>query len=300
MLLGWLGVSLANAASASADPGRGHQPAPTLGAVLASVTGHRAARPSHDLPIVAPVARTVLRTVSSVHIDAPAAGVHLSLGRAVHHVVQHTPVVGSLVGPAVEQADQPAAQPAPSSGDPTPSDPMLLLTVPLPILGSVHLGVADPLTLLTQSLGGPVECDCPALSFQTPGAGASVGLVGAHHIAASAPARAPAVRLGASPAPSSVPRSLPAPRSSRATAGNAVGRGLPAPGRAPLPGLPDIAMASASGTAATSNPRSGTGVADARTSEAWSALHLHLVGTVRSAEAEAIRNSASEPPVSPD
>ena len=310
-LLGWLGLALASAATASADSSGHGQPravvhvdrllAPVTTALSGKHTAHSAhsARPAHSA-----------QSAQRAHPVRPAHSAPLLGGvvPAVTKVVSRatTPVVGPLLGTdtsagaptATAPEPRPAPVPQPSS-EPITADLQAIadavrattnLTLQVPLVGlTIHLGLTDPAV-------------APAPIVSPPG--------NLHAVTVKAPAPTRPHRAAVRPAPSrpdtaadrdsrSAAQSLPLARPTGTTRGAFVDGG---PTRMPpaLPAVPGVAVASASGSASASRPGSGAGIYSARTSETWAAQHLRLLGTTEWTRTRDVRNSATKPPVAPD
>ncbi|HYU66986.1 MAG TPA: hypothetical protein VEK09_09560 [Jatrophihabitantaceae bacterium] len=323
VLLGWIGVALASATNASADTGSGkstaidgllapaapllNQVSTVLGTPAASATHHPShghatiARPAHS----APVTKAVSAPSADRHPRSAAAGSNrLPLLPGLADLPGST---ASNPGPAGALFDlmmavaEPVAQVtcsiAPGITRPAGEsikDVGAAVTSIAPVTSLLPIG--SLLDLITMPLTG----DAPRTSVSGPAPGP--GPAGWSNVTptSTAPrtAHQHAVPLAATSAPfGPTYQSLPAaPSTSR---GPYSGSRIPVPAPAP-PAVPDLAVTTASGSAATSNPRSGTGVPSGFSSETWSAQQLRLLGAAESTRSRSVRDSATKPPVSPD
>ena len=324
VLLGWIGVALASATNASADTGSGTStaidgllaPAAPLLDDVSAVLGQRAPSTAHHASHArATVARSVHAAAKprvTKAASAPTAVEHASHGPdhltlvplladlfgstgwnqgatgalfdSVTAVVQPVSQVTCSIAPGITR---PAGDSIKAVGTAVTS--IAPLTSMLPI-GSLLDLVTMPLTgdAPGTPASGPVPGPGPA-GWSQPAPATSAAPKTANQLVAPLVAGS----AGFGPALQSLP-------AAPATDGGPYsGSRAPAPVPAP-PAIPDLAVTTASGSAATSNPRSGTGVPSGFSSETWSVQQLRLLGTAESTRSHSVRDSATKPPVSPD
>ena len=323
VLLGWIGVALASASGASADTGSGK--ATALDGLLAPAA-----------PLLGRVS-TVLGTPHAASATHHASHAHVSIARPAHsvRVTKATPSADRHPRSTAAGSDPLALLPGladllgSTASDPGPTgalfDSMMAVADPVSqVTCSIAPGITRPagegikdvgaavtsiapvtsvlpigslLDLITMPLTG----DAPGTSVSGPAPGP--GPAGWSNVtptsAAPKTAHQPVAPIAATSAPSFGPTGQSLPVAPAASSGLYSGSRIPAPTPAP-PTVPDLAVTTASGSAATSNPRSGTGVPSGFSSETWSAQQLRLLGTAESTRSRSVRDSATKPPVSPD
>ncbi len=277
MLLGWLGVAIASAANASADPGGNDQPvaaahldhllAPVTNALTAHDSAPRAAaKPSSDL------LGGVVPAIGQVVTRANASGVSTGADAPV------TPPVS-----------QPLSQDLQAVADAVRATEAL--SIRLPIVGlTIHIGATDAATPVSST----PPAHLPALTFRVAAPSKTNRTAAAPTASRPTEPAAPANNAHAAAHPLAASHSASAPR---ATFG---GTRSPKPTPPTPPAMPDVALAGASGTASASKPGSGSGVYSARATETWAAQQLRLLGTAERTSSHDVRNSATKPPVAPD
>jgi hypothetical protein len=323
VLLGWIGVALASATNASADTGSGKstsiggllapaaplldQVSTVLGTPAGSATHHPGnvhasiARPAHSAPVTkaasAPSADRHPRRTAAASDRLPLLpGLADLLGSTASNAGPTGALIDSMTA-VVEPVAQVTCSIAPGITRPAGEDIKAVgtaVTSIAPVTSLLPLG--SLLDLITMPLTG----DAPGTSVSGPAPGP--GPAGWSNVTPTSTtptaAQQPAAPLAAASAPfGPTDQSMPAAPSM--SSGPYSGSRIPAPAPAP-PAVPDLAVTTASGSAATSNPRSGTGVPSGFSSETWSAQQLRLLGTAESTRSRSVRDSATKPPVSPD
>ncbi len=281
MLLGWLGVAIASAANASADPGGNGQPVAAthlLASVTEAQTAHHsaphAAEPSSSLlgGVVPAVGQVVTRV--SAPLNTPGAGVE-----------------SPALAPAPAPASQPLSQDLQAVADAVRATEAL--SVRLPIVGlTIHIGPTNAATVPVPATSTP-PAHLPALTFKVPAPRK------ADRMGTAVAARRPTAP-SASADIATAARPLAASHSASAPRAGFGGARSPKPTPPAPPAMPDVALAGASGTASASKPGSGSGVYSARATETWAAQQLRLLGTAERTRSHTVRNSATKPPVVPD
>ena len=318
-LLGWLGVALASAANASADP-TGHSHATVTTSVdhlLAPLTTALAAHhPAAAHPATQPAHRThqthqhaarpaTPRNTADTAQSQPLLGDVLpAVQRVVTRVTAPitTPLLGSTAQAKRAAATAPSTPPStatPPAGQSLGQDLQTItravvataeVTLRLPIVGlTIHIGI-DPAVQPAPAAVTPVD----TLVFTAPATHAADPL-GAH-----VASNLPAVALTTTDGSRSADQPLPVTSSSTTASHATFLDGGPKPTPPAPPVLPGVATASASGSASSARSGSGAGIYSARISETWAAQHLHLLGTTEWARSRDVRNSATKPPVAPD
>lgn len=288
VVAGWFALALFGATHASAAPTSGHaakgNPDAGLQLPLVSVPVSTA---SHGDPLAATVRGVV----------APVRPTLDGLAHALAPVT--TPITRGLPKPAPLPAVAPGA-PMPSLSDATTT-----------LLADVRAGLAphssgptglDPLLLptLNNLLGGAHAVPAPptppdrSATHPHPGNGSPADLSRVSNADASGQPRSPSP---ARPADESL-SATPAPAS--ASHGQLAGPGIPAPLPALPPAGPDTVLATGSGSAATSTSGSGAGLSSGYGSADDIRPDATLLGSAESARTRPVRNTANEPPVSPD
>jgi hypothetical protein len=324
VLLGWVGVALASATTASADTGSGKstaidgllapaaplldQVSTVLGTPPALATHHPShahatiARPAH----AASVTKAASAPSADRHPRSTAAGsVRLPLLPGLADLIGSTASnpgpTGALLDSMMAVAE-PVAQVtcsiAPGITRPAGEDIKDIgaaVTSIAPVTSVLPIG--SLLDLITMPLTG----DAPGTSVSGPAPGPGPGGWSDVTPTSGTPraAHQPVAPLAATSEPSFGPTGQSLPAALATNGGPYSGSRIPAPAPAP-PAVPDLAVTTASGSAATSNPRSGTGVPSGFSSETWSAQQLRLLGAAESTRSRSVRDSATKPPVSPD
>ena len=278
LVIGWFGLAMISASHASADPTSASSQAGALG-----------------LPQLIPAGQPTtvahpLATAKPVPVAKPD-----PVTQAVTQLV--APVTGALSAPQPDPATQPLSDAASKlfsglaqAGDALSQHPA----------GSTGFDPSRLLPGLKDLLGGGHAVSTPPAPHHPAPIGSR-----AARIPTSAPSRV--LHADLSGQPSSPSSSRPADESLSATPapaspphGQLAGLGIPAPLPALPPVGPDTALVAGSGlTAANSSGSgmssgSGYGTADVYRHDA------PLLGTAESARSRPVRNSATEPPVSPD
>ena len=315
-LLGWLGVALASAANASADP-TGNSHTTVTGSVdhlLAPLTTALVAHHPAASHAVAAQARSAHQApqhsahpATSQAADAPQPLLGDVLPDVQHVITRVTaPITTPLLAnaPRAERtaATSPATPPAtatPPAGQSLGQDLQTItravvetanVTLRLPLVGlTIHIGI-DPAVQPAPAAVAPVD----TLVFTAPATRAANPL-GAH-----VASNLPAVAVTSTDGSASADQPLPATSSSTTVAHAAFLDGGPKPTPPAPPVVPGVATASTSGSASAARSGSGTGIYSARISETWAAQHLRLLGTTEWARTRDVRNSATKPPVAPD
>ena len=324
VLIGWIGVALVSATTASADTGSGKstaidgllapaaplldQVSTVLGTPAASASHHAShahasiARPAHS----APVAKAASTPSAHRHPRSTAAGSYRApllpgLADLLGSTASNPGPTGALFDSMMAVAE-PVAQVtcsiAPGITRPAGED--------IKAVGTAVTSIAPVTSLLPPGslldlITMPLTGDAPGTSVSGPAPGP--GPAGWSNVtptsAAPKTAHQPVAPLAAASAPSFGPTGQSLPAAPATNGGPYTESRIPAPAPAP-PTLPDLAATTASGSAASSNPRSGTGVPSGFSSETWSAQQLRLLGTAESTRSRSVRDSATKPPVSPD
>jgi hypothetical protein len=325
VVLGCIGVALASATSASAATGSGKstaidsllapaaplldQVSTVLGAPAASATHHAGhahasiARPAHS----APVTKAASTPSADRHPRSTATGSdRLPLLRGLADLLAST---ASNPGPTgalfdsmmavAEPVSQVTCSIAPGITRPAGQD---IKDVGAAVTSIAPVTSVLPLGSLLDLVTMPLTGDAPGTAASGPAPGPGPG-AWSHATPPTSPtpraAQQPVARPAAMSAPSFGPTGQSLPAAPTTNDGLYSGSRIPAPAPAP-PAVPDLAVTTASGSTATSNPRSGTGVPSGFSSETWSAQQLRLLGTADSTASRSVRDSATKPPVSPD
>jgi len=322
VLLGWIGVALASASGASADTGSGKSTAldgllapaaplldrvsTVLGTPAASATHHAShahvsiARPAHSVR-VAKATPSADRHPRSTAAGSDPLALLPGLADLLGSTASDSGPTGALFDSMMAVADpvsQVTCSIAPGITRPAGEgikDVGAAVTSIAPVTSVLPIG--SLLDLITMPLTG----DAPGTSVSGPAPGP--GPAGWSNVtptsAAPKTAHQPVAPIAATSAPSFGPTGQSLPAAPATNGGPYTESRIPAPAPAP-PTLPDLAATTASGSAASSNPRSGTGVPSGFSSETWSAQQLRLLGTAESTRSRSVRDSATKPPVSPD
>ena len=326
VLLGWIGVALASASSASADTGSGSstaigdllapaaplldQVSTVLGRPAPSATHHA----SHAHDVIARPAHSAPKLHVTKAVSAPPAE-HASSAAPVDQL-SLLPGLADLFGPVASNAGPTGAL----------FDSVTAVVEPVSqVTCSIAPGITRPIGESVKAIGAAVTSIAPVTNMLAIGSLLdliTMPLTGdALGASASGPAPGPGPadwspvtpRASASPraahqlvAPSAAgsafsfgPTGQPLPAAPATNGGLYSGSRIPAPAPAP-PAVPDLVAMATSGSAATSHPRSGTGVPSGFSSATWSAQQLRLLGTAESTRPRSVRDSATKPPVSPD
>jgi hypothetical protein len=324
VLLGWAGVALASATTASADTGSGKstaidgllapaaplldQVSTVLGPPPASATHHPShahatiVRPAH----AAPVTKTASAPSADRHSRSTAAGsVRLPLLPGLADLLGSTASNPGPTGALLDSmmaVEEPVAQLtcsiAPGITRPAGED---IKDVGAAVTSIAPVTSVLPVGSLLDLITMPLTGDAPGTSVSGPAPGPGPGGWSNVTPTSGTPkaAHQPVAPLAAMSAPSFGPTGQFLPAALATNGGPYSGSRIPAPAPAP-PAVPDLAVTTASGSAATSNPRSGTGVPSGFSSETWSAQQLRLLGAAESTRSRSVRDSATKPPVSPD
>jgi hypothetical protein len=324
VLLGWIGVALASASSASADTGSGKssaidsllapavplldQVSTVLGTPAASATHHAShahvsiARPAHSVPVTKAAAtpsadRRARSTAAASHRLPLLPGLADLLGSTASNPGPTGALFDSMMAVA-EPVAQVTCSIAPEITRPAAED---IKDVGAAVTSIAPVTSVLPIGSLLDLITMPLTGDVPGTSVSGPAPGP--GPAGWSNVTptSTAPktAHQPVAPLAATSAPRFGPTGQSLPAVPATNSGPYSGSRIPAPAPAP-PAVPDLAVTTASGSAATSNPRSGTGVPSGFSSETWSAQQLRLLGTAESTRSRSVRDSATKPPVSPD
>jgi len=278
VVLGWFGLAMISASHASADPTSASAPAGALGLPQlipagqpATVTDPLATAKPGSVPKPDPLAQAVTKLV------APVASA-LSAPQPNPATQPLSDATSKLFSGLAQAGDALSQHPAGSAG----FDPSLLLPGLKDLLGGGH-AVSTPPAPRHHAPTGSLPASIPTSA--TPRV-LHADLSG--QPSSSSSSRPADESLSATPAPASPSH------------GQLAGLGIPAPLPALPPVGPDTALVAGSGLTATSSSGSslssgsGYGAADVYRHDA------PLLGTAESARSRPVRNSATEPPVSPD
>lgn len=289
-VLGWFALALLGATHASAAPVSDH----TSTGANAS-TGAGVQSPLVSVP-VAPPAHAATLTDTVAKVVAPARPTLDALAHTLAPVT--TPITRALSTPP-RAATAPAPVPSlsdatssllndtraaltPQSSGPASFDPRLLLPTLSELLTGAHAIPAPPTT----------HDHAPIHSHPASGSTSTLSRVSHADVSGQprspSPARPADESLSATPAPAS------------ASHGHFAGPGIPAPLPALPPVGPDSVLATGSGSTATSSSGSGSGLSSGYGSAGDIRLDAPLLGPAESARTRPVRNTATEPPVSPD
>jgi len=278
LVIGWFGLAMISASHASADPTSASSQAGALGLPQLIPAG-QPATVAHPLATAkpVPVAKPDPVTQAVTQLVAPVTGA-LSAPQPDPASQPLSDAASKLFSGLAQAGDALSQHPAGSTG----FDPSRLLPGLKDLLGGGHAVSAPPAPRHPAPIGSltasiPTSATSRVLHADLSGQPSSPS--------SSRPADE---SLSATPAPASPPH------------GQLAGLGIPAPLPALPPVGPDTALVAGSGLAATSNSGSGMssgsgyGTADVYRHDA------PLLGTAESARSRPVRNSATEPPVSPD
>jgi len=284
VVLGWFGLAMISASHASADPTSASSRAGALGLPQLIPAGQPATVTD---PLATAKPASAANPVSAAKPDP--------VTQAVTQLV--APVTSALSAPQPNPATQPLSAAASKlfsglaqAGDAlsqhpagsTGFDPSLLLPGLKDLLGGGHAVSTPP----APHHPAPIGSRAARIPTSAPSRVLHADLSGQPSSPSSS--RPADESLSATPAPASPPH------------GQLAGLGIPAPLPALPPVGPDTALVAGSGLAATSSSGSGMssgsgyGTADVYRHDA------PLLGTAESARSRPVRNSATEPPVSPD
>jgi hypothetical protein len=273
VVLGWFGLAMISASHASADPTSASSPAGALGLPQLIPAGQPAtvtdplatAKPD---PVTQAVTKLVAPVTSALSAPPKPNPATQPLSDAASKLFSGLAEAGAAL------SQHPAGS--------TAFDPSLLLPGLKDLLGGGHAVSTPPATRHPAPTGShtasiPTSATPRVLHADLSGQPSSAS--------SSRPADE---SLSATPAPASPPH------------GQLAGLGIPAPLPALPPVGPDTALVAGSGLTATSSSGSG---ASSGSGYGTADVYRHdapLLGTAESARSRPVRNSATEPPVSPD
>jgi len=274
VVLGWFGLALLNATNASAAPTNGAASGaataaePALLTVPDLSTVPAAGRPAAQQPAATSLGTVLAPVTSALAVPPSASDAPLaSLAAATSKLL---PVL-ARTGDAL----------SPHAGQPTTFDPSMLLpalrnlfglnAAPGPSGPPHHVPVSSPrASTLTSATSRVLHAD-PSAQLSSPSR-----------------FRPADESLFATPAPAS------------ASHGQLAGLGIPAPLPALPPVGPDTVFGTGSGSAATSSTGTGTSLSSGYGTADVYPHDVPLLGPAESARTRPVRDSATEPPVSPD